>query len=113
MLDPHTRESRGFAFVTMESGEEADAAIAKFNATPQFKAQKILSVEKVSSNTLRNLMHYIEHCLLYRRDVGARGRRLLEGTTGLRNGAVRFTSIIWRIFQLKMHRRTALRSSSF
>ena len=27
MYDPHTRESRGFGFVTMESAEEAEAAI--------------------------------------------------------------------------------------
>ena len=27
MYDPHTRESRGFGFVTMESAEEADAAM--------------------------------------------------------------------------------------
>ena len=47
MYDPHSRESRGFAFVTMETGEEADAAIAKFNATPQFKSGKVLAVEKV------------------------------------------------------------------
>ncbi|KAJ7093452.1 hypothetical protein B0H15DRAFT_776652, partial [Mycena belliarum] len=33
MYDPHTRESRGFGFVTMESGEEADAAIAALHGT--------------------------------------------------------------------------------
>ncbi|KAI0728355.1 hypothetical protein C8Q72DRAFT_834267 [Fomitopsis betulina] len=33
MYDPHTRESRGFGFVTMESSEEADAAITALNAT--------------------------------------------------------------------------------
>ncbi|KIY62377.1 RNA-binding domain-containing protein [Cylindrobasidium torrendii FP15055 ss-10] len=33
MYDPHTRESRGFAFVTMETPEEADAAIAALNGT--------------------------------------------------------------------------------
>jgi RNA recognition motif-containing protein len=33
MKDPHTQEARGFAFVTMESAEEADAAIAGLNAT--------------------------------------------------------------------------------
>ncbi|SCV72981.1 BQ2448_6906 [Microbotryum intermedium] len=31
--DPHSKESRGFAFVTMETPEEADAAIAGLNAT--------------------------------------------------------------------------------
>lgn len=33
MYDPHTRESRGFGFVTMESVEEADAAVTALNAT--------------------------------------------------------------------------------
>lgn len=33
MYDPHTRESRGFGFVTMETSEEADAAITALNAT--------------------------------------------------------------------------------
>jgi RNA recognition motif-containing protein len=45
MYDPHTRESRGFGFVTMESGEEADAAIAALNATDLMG--KTLNVEKV------------------------------------------------------------------
>ncbi|KAM0786052.1 hypothetical protein ACM66B_006863 [Microbotryomycetes sp. NB124-2] len=33
MRDPHTKDSRGFAFVTMEQVEDADAAIAGLNAT--------------------------------------------------------------------------------
>ena len=33
MYDPHTRESRGFGFVTMETAEEADAAITALNST--------------------------------------------------------------------------------
>lgn len=33
MRDPHTKDSRGFAFVTMESAEEAEAATAALNAT--------------------------------------------------------------------------------
>jgi transformer-2 protein len=45
MYDPHTRESRGFGFVTMESAEEADAAIAALNATDLMG--KIMNVEKV------------------------------------------------------------------
>jgi transformer-2 protein len=45
MYDPHSRESRGFAFVTMETGEEADAAIKALNATEQFG--KVITVEKV------------------------------------------------------------------
>ncbi|EKM48719.1 uncharacterized protein PHACADRAFT_266187 [Phanerochaete carnosa HHB-10118-sp] len=31
MYDPHTRESRGFGFVTMETAEEADAAVTALN----------------------------------------------------------------------------------
>ena len=38
-------ESRGFAFVTMETSEEADAAIKALNATEQFG--KVITVEKV------------------------------------------------------------------
>ncbi|KAF8586085.1 RNA-binding domain-containing protein [Ramaria rubella] len=45
MFDPHTRESRGFGFVTMESAEEADAAIAGLNATEI--NGKTINVEKV------------------------------------------------------------------
>ena len=33
MYDPHTRESRGFGFVTMETAAEADAAITALNGT--------------------------------------------------------------------------------
>ncbi|OBZ79801.1 Serine/arginine-rich splicing factor SR45a [Grifola frondosa] len=33
MYDPHSRESRGFGFVTMETAEEADAAITALNGT--------------------------------------------------------------------------------
>lgn len=47
MYDPHTRESRGFGFVTMETGEEADAAITALNATEIMG--KIVTVEKVTS----------------------------------------------------------------
>ena len=45
MYDPHTRESRGFGFVTMESSEEADAAITALNATELMG--KVMNVEKV------------------------------------------------------------------
>ena len=45
MYDPHTRESRGFGFVTMESAEEADAAITALNATDLMG--KTMTVEKV------------------------------------------------------------------
>jgi RNA recognition motif-containing protein len=45
MYDPHTRESRGFGFVTMESAEEAEAAITALNATELMG--KAINVEKV------------------------------------------------------------------
>lgn len=45
MYDPHTRDSRGFGFVTMETGEEADAAITALNSTELMG--KVMNVEKV------------------------------------------------------------------
>jgi len=45
VFDPHTRESRGFAFVTMETPEEADAAITALNATDLMG--RVLTVTKV------------------------------------------------------------------
>ena len=45
MYDPHTRESRGFGFVTMESAEEAEAAVTALNATELMG--KAITVEKV------------------------------------------------------------------
>jgi RNA recognition motif-containing protein len=45
MYDPHTRESRGFGFVTMETAEEADAAITALNSTEL--VGKIVTVERV------------------------------------------------------------------
>ena len=45
MYDPHTRESRGFGFVTMESVEEAEAAVTALNATDLMG--KTMTVEKV------------------------------------------------------------------
>ncbi|KAG1726144.1 hypothetical protein EDB19DRAFT_1753233, partial [Suillus lakei] len=45
MYDPHTRESRGFGFVTMETSEEADAAITALNATDLMG--KTCTVERV------------------------------------------------------------------
>lgn len=45
MYDPHTRESRGFGFVTMETTEEADAVVASLNGTELMG--KIMTVDKV------------------------------------------------------------------
>ena len=53
MYDPHTRESRGFGFVTMETPEEADAAITALNSTELFG--KTVHVEKVRFFLLTNL----------------------------------------------------------
>lgn len=58
MYDPHTRESRGFGFVTMESAEEADAAIAALNATDLMG--KAMNVEKVT----RIVTYYIHTNLI-------------------------------------------------
>ncbi|KAH0837790.1 hypothetical protein J3R83DRAFT_5970 [Lanmaoa asiatica] len=51
MYDPHTRESRGFGFVTMETAEEADAAITALNATEI--VGKIITVEKARRGRAR------------------------------------------------------------
>jgi transformer-2 protein len=48
MYDPHTRESRGFGFVTMETGEEADAAITALHGTDLMG--KAINVEKVRTD---------------------------------------------------------------
>jgi len=45
MRDPHTHESRGFGFVTMESPAEADAAVAALNGQDFFG--KVIVIEKV------------------------------------------------------------------
>ena len=45
MYDPHTRDSRGFGFVTMETLEEAEAAKEGINGSEI--NGRILTVEKV------------------------------------------------------------------
>jgi len=51
MRDPHTRDSRGFAFVTMETAEEAEAAIAGLNATDL--AGRTINVQKAKRGRAR------------------------------------------------------------
>lgn len=49
MYDPHSREPRGFGFVTMESANDAEAAMA---ATDGFELMgRTLKVQKVSQQT--------------------------------------------------------------
>ncbi|KAK7055759.1 hypothetical protein R3P38DRAFT_2760933 [Favolaschia claudopus] len=51
MYDPHTRESRGFGFVTMETPEEADAAVAALQGTEL--GGKMMKVEKARRGRAR------------------------------------------------------------
>ncbi|KAJ7451225.1 hypothetical protein B0H11DRAFT_2161787 [Mycena galericulata] len=51
MYDPHTRESRGFGFVTMESAEEADAAVAALQGSEM--GGKAIHVEKARRGRAR------------------------------------------------------------
>ncbi|TCD62873.1 hypothetical protein EIP91_006279 [Steccherinum ochraceum] len=51
MYDPHSRDSRGFGFVTMESAEEADAAITALNGTDLMG--KNMTVEKARRGRAR------------------------------------------------------------
>ena len=51
MVDPHTRESRGFGFVQMASAEEADAA--KDGMTGEEKYGRVMSVEKARRGRAR------------------------------------------------------------
>ncbi|GAA6059943.1 hypothetical protein JCM10212_003083 [Sporobolomyces blumeae] len=51
MRDPHTKESRGFAFVTMEVVDDADAAISSLNATELMG--RTMNVEKARRGRAR------------------------------------------------------------
>lgn len=51
MVDPHTRESRGFGFVQMASAEEADAA--KDALTGEEKYGRVMSIEKARRGRAR------------------------------------------------------------
>jgi hypothetical protein len=65
MYDPHTRESRGFGFVTMETPEEAEAAVTALNATELMG--KVITVEKVKS-ALESL-HLLSSLITFTRPV--------------------------------------------
>lgn len=49
MYDPHSKESRGFAFVTMATSEEADAAVAALNN--QDFMGKTMKIQKVRGHS--------------------------------------------------------------
>lgn len=51
MRDPHTKDSRGFAFVTMNTAEEADAALVGTNATELMG--RTMNVEKARRGRAR------------------------------------------------------------
>ncbi|GAA5846869.1 hypothetical protein JCM3766R1_004680 [Sporobolomyces carnicolor] len=51
MRDPHTKDSRGFAFVTMELAEDADTAISSLNATELMG--RTMNVEKARRGRAR------------------------------------------------------------
>jgi transformer-2 protein len=50
MLDPHTRESRGFGFIRMSNTDDADRAITEMSNTEI--DGRIVTVEKVIYNNL-------------------------------------------------------------
>lgn len=47
MVDPRTRESRGFGFVTMDNADDADRCVKYLNRSTL--EGRIITVEKVSS----------------------------------------------------------------
>jgi len=51
MIDPHTRENRGFGFVTMNSGDDADAAMSSLDGS-EFMGRN-LAVEKARRGRAR------------------------------------------------------------
>lgn len=51
MRDPHTKDPRGFGFVTMETPEEAEAATSALNATEL--GGKVISIEKARRGRAR------------------------------------------------------------
>lgn len=82
MYDPHTRESRGFGFVTMETGEEAEAAITALNSTDLMG--KVMNVERVRLVSSGHLEQSLNRST--RLGEAVPGPRLPAGTTAHRNG---------------------------
>lgn len=56
VVDPRTRESRGFGFVTMDNGEDADRCVKYLNRSTL--EGRIITVEKVSSRVMECLLPY-------------------------------------------------------
>lgn len=79
MKDPHTRESRGFGFVTFEEAEDADAAMAALNATTL--DDRTISVEKVGRHLMVSSLHLLNLSLL-RLFLPAQARRGRARTRG-------------------------------
>lgn len=65
MVDPRTRESRGFGFVTMDNAEDADRCVKYLNRSTL--EGRIITVEKVSSSIMecpeRSVFQPIAACL--------------------------------------------------
>lgn len=61
VVDPRTRESRGFGFVTMETAEDADRCIKYLNRSTL--EGRIITVEKVSLESHIYLLPYFPSSL--------------------------------------------------
>jgi len=61
MRDPHTKDPRGFGFVTMETPEEAEAATSALNATEL--GGKVISIEKARRGRARTRKCTEHDCL--------------------------------------------------
>lgn len=81
MYDPHTREPRGFAFVTMDGLEAAEAAIAGMNGVDLLG--RVLSVQKVSVLVLGRLESISDPCTTPRHAVDEHVLLLLVATLDL------------------------------
>jgi transformer-2 protein len=62
VVDPRTRESRGFGFVTMETAEDADRCIKYLNRSTL--EGRIITVEKVSLESHIYLLPYFPSSLM-------------------------------------------------